>query len=211
MFSLASGKCTESLTEGNHIRSVTPGSSRHSVSDGSCRPICGSWNWMQRSLSAYVSGHVTYLLAQQCSVHTGIGIAWIHYVGTFTVRRTSFCPVSWSGVRLSPLLTPATIWPIVPAVDGWWWWWWVCSGQWNDWQEKPKYSGKTCLNATLSTTNPKWPYPGYNLATAVGSRRLTSWAVQSSYARRDRVSLEPDVREGSSKCLRKCSYHVRKT
>jgi hypothetical protein len=37
------------------------------------------------------------------------------------------------------------------------------SSRWNEnWQGKPKYSGKTCPSATLSTTNPKWPDPGSN-------------------------------------------------
>jgi hypothetical protein len=35
--------------------------------------------------------------------------------------------------------------------------------RWNeDWQGKPKYSKKTCPDATLSTTNPTWPDPGSN-------------------------------------------------
>jgi hypothetical protein len=47
-------------------------------------------------------------------------------------------------------------WPVVPAPDDRWWWW-LWSSRWNeDWQGKPKYSEKTCSNATLSTTNPTW-------------------------------------------------------
>jgi hypothetical protein len=43
---------------------------------------------------------------------------------------------------------------------GWLWGWRIW---WNeDWQGKPKYSEKTCLSATLSTTNPTWPDPGAN-------------------------------------------------
>jgi hypothetical protein len=69
--------------------------------------------------------------------------------------------VPWIGVRMSPLGTSATNWPIVPAPDYRWWMW---SSQWNEnWQEKPKYSEKTCPIATLSTTNPTWPDPGSNL------------------------------------------------
>jgi hypothetical protein len=52
-------------------------------------------------------------------------------------------------------------WPIVPAPRDRWWWlwinWWI-----EDWQGKPKYSEKTCPNATLSTTNPTWLYPDLN-------------------------------------------------
>jgi hypothetical protein len=52
--------------------------------------------------------------------------------------------------------------PIVPAPDDRWWWLW--SNWWNeDWQGKPKYSGKTSPSDTLSTTNPTWPDPCANL------------------------------------------------
>jgi hypothetical protein len=65
------------------------------------------------------------------------------------------------GVRLSPLGTAATVWPIVPAPDDRWWLW---SNRWNaNWQGKPKYKEKTCPSTTLSTTNPTWPDPGSNL------------------------------------------------
>jgi hypothetical protein len=66
------------------------------------------------------------------------------------------------GVWLSPLDTAATVWPIVPAPDDRWWWW-LCSSRWNaNWQGTPKYLEKTCLNATLSTTNPTWLHRGSN-------------------------------------------------
>jgi hypothetical protein len=42
---------------------------------------------------------------------------------------------------------------------GWLWGW---RNWWNEWQGKPKYSEKTCPDATLSTTNPTWPDPGLN-------------------------------------------------
>jgi hypothetical protein len=71
-----------------------------------------------------------------------------------------FFLVSWVGVRLSPLGKSATNWPIVLAPDDRCWMW---SLRWNEnWQEKPKYSEKTCPSATLSTTNPSWPDPGLN-------------------------------------------------
>jgi hypothetical protein len=63
------------------------------------------------------------------------------------------------GVRLGPLGTAATVWPIIPAPDNRWWWLW--SNRWNvNCQGKPKYSEKTCPIATLCTTNPTWPDPG---------------------------------------------------
>jgi hypothetical protein len=65
-------------------------------------------------------------------------------------------------VRLSPLGTVATVWPIVPAPDDRWWWR-LWSSRWNvNWQGKPTYSEKTCPSATLSTTNPTWPDLGSN-------------------------------------------------
>jgi hypothetical protein len=42
---------------------------------------------------------------------------------------------------------------------GWLWEWGIW---WNEWQGKPKYSEKTCPDATLSTTNPTWSDPGLN-------------------------------------------------
>jgi hypothetical protein len=65
------------------------------------------------------------------------------------------------GVRLSPLHTAATIWPIVPGPDDRWWLW---SNWWNvNWHGKPKYSEKTSPSATLFTTNPTWPDSDLNL------------------------------------------------
>jgi hypothetical protein len=79
--------------------------------------------------------------------------------------------VSWGGVRLSPLGTSVTNWPIVPAPDDRWSIW---RSRWNEnWQGKPKCSEETCPNATLSTTNPTWRKLGSN----PGSRRLTAWAM----------------------------------
>jgi hypothetical protein len=63
-------------------------------------------------------------------------------------------------VRLSPLGTLATNWPIVPAPDDRWWVW---SSRWNEnWHEKPKYSEETYPRVTLFTTNSTWPEPGSN-------------------------------------------------
>jgi hypothetical protein len=70
-----------------------------------------------------------------------------------TVEDQLILSFSWGGVRLSPLGTSATNWPIVPAPDCGWRWMW--SSRWNEnWQGKPKYPEKTCSSATFSTTNP---------------------------------------------------------
>jgi hypothetical protein len=50
-------------------------------------------------------------------------------------------------------------WPLVSALNDRWWWLW--RNWWNkDWQEKLKYSKKTCPSPTLYTTNPTWLDPG---------------------------------------------------
>jgi hypothetical protein len=62
-------------------------------------------------------------------------------------------------VRTSPLGTPASSGPTVPAPDNRRVW----SIRWNvNWQGKPKHSENTCPSATLSTTNPTWPDLGSN-------------------------------------------------
>jgi hypothetical protein len=59
---------------------------------------------------------------------------------------------------------------------GWLWWWWRI--WWNeDWQGKPKYSEKTCPSATLSATDPTYQSRARTRAAAVGSQRLTAWAM----------------------------------
>jgi hypothetical protein len=42
-----------------------------------------------------------------------------------------------------------------------WWWMWISRSN-DNWQRKPKYSEKTYHSATLSTTNPTWPFLGSN-------------------------------------------------
>jgi hypothetical protein len=49
--------------------------------------------------------------------------------------------------------------------------------QWTVWQGKPKYSEKTCPDATLSTTNPACQTRARTRAAAVGSQRLTASAT----------------------------------
>jgi hypothetical protein len=56
--------------------------------------------------------------------------------------------------------------------------------QWDeDWQGKPKYSEKTCPSATLSTTKSHMTRPGLEpRAAAVGSQRLTAWAMTRPFS-----------------------------
>jgi hypothetical protein len=62
------------------------------------------------------------------------------------------------------------------SLDGWLWWW---RSWWNErfWQGKPKYSEKTCPDATLSTTNPTCQTRARTRAAAVGSQRLIASAM----------------------------------
>jgi hypothetical protein len=66
-------------------------------------------------------------------------------------------------------------WMAYCTCPGWLWWWRI---RWNeDWQAKPKYSEKTYPSATLSTTNPTCQTRAWTRAAAVGSQRLTAWAM----------------------------------
>jgi hypothetical protein len=84
-----------------------------------------------------------------------------------------FC-FNWGKVRLSSLGTSATIWPINQPLmmdDEEW------SSRWNDWEGKPKYSEKP---ATVPLCPPQIPHDLTRArirATAVGSQRLTAWAM----------------------------------
>jgi hypothetical protein len=67
-------------------------------------------------------------------------------------------------------------WPIVLAPDDRWWWLW--SSWWNeDWQRKPKYSEKTCPSALCPPQIPHDLTWDRTRAAAVGSQRLTAWAM----------------------------------
>jgi hypothetical protein len=72
-----------------------------------------------------------------------------------------FCLVSWGGVRLSPLSTSATNWPIVPAPD-------MIDHECGA-VSRMRIAGETEIlrenlpNATSSTTNPTCPALGSNL------------------------------------------------
>jgi hypothetical protein len=61
----------------------------------------------------------------------------------------------------------------------WWYWRWLWRSRWNvDWQGKPKFWDKTCLSATF--VHHKIPHDQtrvWTRAAAVGSRRLTAWAM----------------------------------
>jgi hypothetical protein len=88
--------------------------------------------------------------------------------------------VSWGGVRQSSIGTSATNWPTAPAPSGRWWVW---SSRWNEnWQEKPKYSDKTCPSATLSTTNPTWTDLGSNPGRRSGKPAANRLSYGTAYS-----------------------------
>jgi hypothetical protein len=89
----------------------------------------------------------------------------------------AFSLSSWDGVRLSPLVTSASIWPIVPDPDDGWWCC-VWSDRWNDWQGKPKYSEKIFPSTVSSTTNPTWSDPGSNPGRRVITRPSVLLSLQ---------------------------------
>jgi hypothetical protein len=90
---------------------------------------------------------------------------------------------SWCGLRLSPLGTSATIWPIVPAPDDRWWVWSSRSNE--NWQGKPKCSEKTCPSTTLSTTNPTWPYLGWNPGRRAGKAATNRLSYGTAFSQVD--------------------------
>jgi hypothetical protein len=70
-------------------------------------------------LNLYLIGIVAYLQYVACCFILPV-IMMRREIAILTVTVVTlfaFCLVSWGGVRLSPLGTSATIWPIVPALD----------------------------------------------------------------------------------------------
>jgi hypothetical protein len=85
---------------------------------------------------------------------------------------TSFCFsfLGWDGMGLSAPDTSVTNWP------------YCTSSRWNEnCQGKPKCSGKTCLSATLSTTNLRCPGLGSNPACRRGKPVTNSLSYGTTY------------------------------
>jgi hypothetical protein len=121
-----------------------------------------SWlrNWWKQELQYILFEH-RYDLCAAGKNHTGNRYVLSIYRSTVLSTKlfgefSYFSLVSWGRVRLGPLGTSATNWPIVPAPDGRWWWMW---SRWSkeNWRWKPKYSKKTCPIVTSFTINPTWP------------------------------------------------------
>jgi hypothetical protein len=95
---------------------------------------------------------------------------------------------------MRPLGTSASEWPIifvpVNCDEGEFWWN-------EDWQRKSKYTENTCPSATLSTTNLTYQIRARTRAAAVGSQRLTAWAM----ARPQVAALRRDDHPFKESCL----------
>jgi hypothetical protein len=88
---------------------------------------------------------------------------------------------------------------------GWLWWWRIW---WNeDWQGKPKYSKKTCPSTTLSTTNPTWKTRARTRAAAVGSQRLTAWAMARPNEPHMQLAISAWCPSPSYNCLVRPSWY----
>jgi hypothetical protein len=79
-------------------------------------------------------------------------------------------------------------WMAYSTCPGWLWWWrriW-----WNkNWQGKPKYSEKTCPSPLRPPQIPLHQTRARNRAAAVGSQRLTAWAMARPSASLEIVTL----------------------
>jgi hypothetical protein len=83
---------------------------------------------------------------------------------------------SWDRVRLRPLGTSATNWPTVPAPDDGWWGMW--SSRWNEIGRGNRSTRRK--PASVPLCSPQIPHNltwALTRAAAVGSRRLTAWAM----------------------------------
>jgi hypothetical protein len=85
-------------------------------------------------------------------------------------------------------------WMAYCTSPGWLWWW---RKWWNEvWQDKPKYLEKTCLSATLFTTNPTWPNPGSNSGRRGGkpaTNRLSYGAALLGYLLINKTSFRATI------------------
>jgi hypothetical protein len=116
-------------------------------------------------------------------------VHWNDSRATYIRTQTFFLSFSGWGETESTWYV-GCCWPIVPAPDDGRWWLW--SSLWNeDWQGKPKYSEKTCLSATLSTTNPTWPDLGSNPGRRGWKPATNRLSYGTANTNVSRISLSP--------------------
>jgi hypothetical protein len=90
-----------------------------------------------------------------------------------------FFLVSCGGVRLNPLGTSASNWPIVPAPDDRWWWVWSSRGT----RFGRAIRSARRKHAPVPLCPPQIPHDltwTRKRAAALGTRRLTAWAMVRS-------------------------------
>jgi hypothetical protein len=94
-------------------------------------------------------------------------------------QSKAFCIVYLNIGGWSPYWVHSALWPLLAycSCPRWLWGWRSWLNEWF-WQGKPKYSEKTCPDATLSTTNPTCQTRTRTRATAVGSQWLTTSAME---------------------------------
>jgi hypothetical protein len=97
-----------------------------------------------------------------------LGLGRLHKTSISVTRSTTVGRTPWTGDKIvaRPLLTAPG-----DCDDG------EVGGMNGFWHGKPKYSEKTCLDATLSTTNLTCQTRARTRAAEVGSQRLTAWAM----------------------------------
>jgi hypothetical protein len=126
---------------------------------------------------------------------------WGCLVGSSSARFFLIRSVG-GGVQLGPLGTEATDWPIV-ACPGWlWWWsiWWMKIGKGNRSTRRNPAPAPPCppqipLDQTQDRTQ----------AAAVGSQRLTAWAMaQPSSERKFSLDIQTLIRKALSKRVIYC-------
>jgi hypothetical protein len=98
------------------------------------------------------------------------GLGRLHKTFRFNSRTRS------GAVGRTPLTGDQLVARPLRVCLGWLWGWRIW---WNErfWQGKPRYSEKTCPDATLFTTNPTCQTRARTRAAAVGRQRLTAWAM----------------------------------
>jgi hypothetical protein len=101
---------------------------------------------------------------------------WLTFsCGYMWIRVVCFIFFIASGVGLNPFYC-GHIWPIVRARDNRWGWLWT-NWRIEDWKGKPKYSEKTAPAPLCPPQIPLDQIRDRTRAAAVGSQRLTAWAM----------------------------------
>jgi hypothetical protein len=118
----------------------------------------------------------TYKFLYHANLHIMRVISFISYK-KFLVKVLSCPPDTFFLIWFVRLLALRPLLAYCASLG--WQWKWLWRSRWNvDWQEKPKFSEKTCPSATFAHHQiPHDQTRVWTRAAAVGSRRLTAWAM----------------------------------